>query len=186
CAGGLFHFSLGEIYQIAARRLFWQAKLGSFWGRNDLWWNEIEPKPGVFEWAKADKVVREYAGRGMHLLGMLCYGSAWSGGTSHNSEGDRKKWQEWTVQMRARFTDKLYAFEIWNEPNRDRWQPSPDPDAYRELVRATWQALRPPGSTSPYILAGATAGFDAEFLQKFIGNAAERICDGISIHPYPT
>ncbi len=185
CSGGLFHLSEEDIATTGARRLKWHRRLGSFWGRNDLWWNEIEPFLGVFKLSKVDKVVQAYRSEYLRLLGILCYASAWSpGGAAPATADERANWRGFVSNMARRYGMKIIAYEVWNEPNFGFWRPNGNVLDYRELVKATYEEVRKV-SPGPRIVAGATARYDPVFLDRMLADGYKQFLDVVSFHPYP-
>lgn len=190
CSGGLFHMKPDKIRREGDKRLRLHRKLGSFWGRNDLWWNEIETTAGVFSWPKPDLVVEEYNKNKLRLLGILCYASAWSKGKPPEDMQSREEWRRWVSNMFKRYGGKVTAYEVWNEPNHGFWGPNAGPAVYRELVKTTWEELRKSSGGSheksaPRLVAGATAGFDPVFLDEIMQGEYSQYFDAVSMHPYP-
>ncbi|MEI7634905.1 MAG: carbohydrate binding domain-containing protein [bacterium] len=183
-SGQLFHLPMNQIGSVGNRRIRWHRRLGSRWGRNDLWWNETETSPTVFQWAKADSVVDQYKNQNLRLLGILCYASAWSNGIAPADDAARSQWRGWVSQMFKHFGNRVIAYEVWNEPNGAFWKPLPNPDHYRELLQATHEELKKI-STTPRIVAGATAGFDPVFFDQTLSDGFNKYADIISMHPYP-
>lgn len=183
-SGALFHLSTSQIPQLGHKRLMWHERLGSFWGRNDLWWNEIEPTSGTLSWEKADLVVKNYRDLNLRFLGVLGYAAAWAKDKAPADAPSRESWRNWVSSLFARYKGKIIAYEVWNEPNGSFWKPSPDVKAYRELVRVTGEEARKL-QPSPRIFAGALAGFDPVFLEQLLEGGFARYFDGVSFHPYP-
>lgn len=184
CSGGLFHLDLNQIATVGRRRLNWHRKLGSFWGRNDMWWDQSEPARGVFNWEKSNMVVNAYQEHDLTFLGILCYASKWSNGVAPADDEGRKEWREWIAELFKQFEGKFKAFEVWNEPNHGFWGPRPDADAYRKLVKTTYEQLRST-QARPRVVAGATAGFDPPFLEQLMLDGYGNYWDALSLHPYP-
>ena len=78
CSAALFHLPEQELPTTGAKRLAWHRRLGSFWGRNDIWWGKVEIQPGGFLWALVDKIVAAYRSEYLRIVGVLGYGSAWA------------------------------------------------------------------------------------------------------------
>lgn len=183
CSGALFHLTPDEIQNVGMKRLRWHRKLGSLWGRNDLWWRDIEPTSGTFTWDKADKVVEAYQVAKIRLMGILNNGPAWST-DSPADEAARAKWCEWVSAVFQRYKSKMHAYELWNEPNGNFWAPAPSLKAYRELMRVTYPLLQQ-FDGAIWMAAGATAGFDPVFIDGILRDGSGRNLDVLSFHPYP-
>lgn len=186
--GGLFHLNIDDHSTSGEQRLKWERKLGSGWGRNDLWWHEIQPEHEAWSAQKVASVVSRYRNNRLRLLGVLDYEAAWSPGKSPDDENARADWMKFVSELVHRFPKQIYALEVWNEPNHGFWKPQPDTNAYRELVKATHNAVCTSGTQEipcPTIVAGATAGYDPVFLGKLTEDDYPRYYDALSFHPYP-
>lgn len=187
-SAALFHMELDDFATTGQQRLLWHVKLGSSWGRNDLWWHEIEAARNSFAWQKLNEVVRLYRQYKVKLLGLLAYNAAWSLDRSPDTQGAREEWADWVSRMYERYRGNVWGFEVWNEPNTHFWKPKPDPLAYRELVKTTWDVVRTSGTQvipGPRIVAGSTAGYDPVFLDKLCSDGYAQYFDVLSFHPYP-
>lgn len=187
-SAALFHLKESKLRSEGALRVDWHRRLGSFWGRNDLWWHEIEPEPGRFSLSKLKKVVELYRNSRIRLLGILDYAAAWAReGAAPSTPEERQQFRLYVRKILQEAANGIWAFEIWNEPNTARfWKPAPDADAYRKLVKAVWEEVHTgPTTGTERLIAGATAGFDPVFLRHLMTDGYARYFDGISIHPYP-
>lgn len=183
-SGALLHLPPDQIPTLGRTRLRWHRRLGSFWARNDLWWNVTQQDPDSFDWSRLDAVVGEYRHNRLNILGMLGYGPSWSDGKAPATTESLGQWRSWASQLFDRYASKLSAYEVWNEPNTALWKPKPDPLAYRELVKTTYEALRT-SRTTHRIIAGATAGFDPVFTEIMLSDGYAKYAEDVSFHPYP-
>jgi hypothetical protein len=105
--------------------------------------------------------------------------------------------------MAARYKGKVYAYEIWNEPNLVySWSGQPSRTApytndaygsfvslngavkYAQIVVAAYPAVKA-GDAGALVLAGSIAGGDTEYLTTLYQNAGfKNSFDAISMHPY--
>jgi hypothetical protein len=171
------------------RRLNWQKKIGSSWGRNDLWWNSIQPSPGSYTWGNANAVVVAYRKIAVKLLAILDGFPRWAPGTPPDTDELRSQWYNFVKSVARQYEHLLWGIEVWNEPNSaEYWKPKPDVKAYRELIKTTWKAARTSGTKEipgPRVLAGATAGYDPVFLDEMLAGDMGQYFDVLSFHPYP-
>jgi hypothetical protein len=185
----LFHMPVGDIATTGTRRLSWQKALGSSWGRNDLWWNQIQPSPGSYKWAQANEVVHTYRKFAVKLLAVMDGFPAWAPSTAPTTEALRTQWSNFVKSVARQYEHLLWGIEVWNEPNTaEFWKAKPDPKAYAELVKRAWNAARTDGTKDipgPQILAGGTAGYDPVFLNQMLDADIGKYFDVLSFHPYP-
>jgi polysaccharide biosynthesis protein PslG len=144
--------------------------------RIPVFWYEVEPRPGEYDFAKLDEVVGQAANRGIQVLPFVYGSPAWL--TSHPSRPPqttavgRSAWSSllgalvrrygpggdfWLERRRPR---PIRRWQIWNEPNFVLfWRPRPSPLGYSRLLRIAAVAIRreDPGAV---IVAAAVAPVD--------------------------
>jgi hypothetical protein len=115
--------------------------------------------------------------------------------TNPNDYGDAM------ARLVRRYGNRVYAWEIWNEPNLvQNWKPlGPRPAAqndlfntfvslegarrYAELVKATYPKMKA-ASSSAIVLAGAMAASDVDYLNTLYASGIKGFFDAFSMHPY--
>lgn len=127
--------------------------------RIDIPWNWIERTRGTFTWSLVDRVVDAAGARGMKILGVLTTSPQWAalGGSSNpqTRPANTNRWTTFVGNAARRYRGKIYAYEVWNEPNaREYFAPNPDPAAYAALVRAAVPAIAQ-ADPNAQIIAGA-------------------------------
>jgi hypothetical protein len=131
--------------------------------RIDLRWQEIEPRPDVFDWSQLDAVVNAAAAKRISVLVTLRAISSWgtrpppkSGGPYHGASlpQDISRWEAFVAAMADRYKGRNVAYEIENEPNSDFW--SGTMDDYIALLKATFAAIAR-SDPQARILSGALA-----------------------------
>lgn len=183
-SAALFHLDLPEHATEGERRLRQAEASGAPWGRNDLWWGQIEVAPDEWDWRECDSAVRRYAAHGINLLAILCYDSAWSGDVSPCTPAMRSEWLDYVRHVVGRYHDRVHAWEVWNEPNlAEFWHPAPDLPAYTELLRQTHAAIKEidPEAT---VLGAVTSGVPLDFIRPILDAGGGEWMDALSVHPY--
>jgi Glycosyl hydrolase catalytic core len=145
--------------------------LGLSWVREDFHWGAFEPKPGDWDWALGDRLMRNAARSGMNILPVVAYSAGWaaSGPTIYHPPRDPAAYAEFCRRIVARYgpggtfwrahpqleSRAITAVEIWNEPWHEHfWRPSPNAAAYAALLRAAGTAIHNEDS-SVKVLASA-------------------------------
>lgn len=163
--------------------------------RIDIPWRWIEPTRGAFTWTFVDRVIDAARARGMSVLGVLTTTPSWAAlGQSTNQQtrpADVGQWAAFVSTAAARYKGRVFAYEVWNEPNGDQYfAPAPDPIHYAALVRASVPAIKQ-ADPDAHVLAGvlgpAPAGngtipaveFFTSMLDAGVGDV-----DAYSFHPY--
>jgi hypothetical protein len=156
---------------------------GIGWVRMDFLWNDLEPAPGRFEWAKYDALVDALARRKLRVLGILCYTAGWTG----------KKWNDappagpflaFAAEVVRRYKDRVRHWEVWNEPDSPAyWNPQDGLAAYSALLRETAAAVRKedPGAK---VLHGGIADASSDALERLYRQAGKASFDVLNVHPF--
>jgi polysaccharide biosynthesis protein PslG len=178
------------------------AAIGVKWTRLNGSWREIEKKLGVYDWTKSDQAYAAALESG--ITPFIClegsnplyckpsdeidprqieiYGSSIAPPTK-----DPRAMEGWLKFVRAavqRYKATIKYWEIWNEPNHVHyWGAPPDGTEYGLLVRKTAEVIKE-ADPSAKVIAGALAGLDPDFTDKFLGNGAAKLIDIITFHNY--
>jgi hypothetical protein len=157
---------------------------GAGWCRQDFWWSLVEPTPGEFVWEDFDRAVASYERHGLNLFVILCYHSAWSGGTSPTTDEERAAFGQYVYEMVKRYRGRVGAWEIWNEPNiQPFWSPRPSPELYAKLLQVAYRRAKE-ADPDCIVVGGAMAGPDAQFLAGMYEHGAKAHFDVLSYHNY--
>lgn len=173
--------------------------------RVPFYWHEIEPHPGVYDFARPDAVVGEAAERGIAVLPFV-YGSPhWAtGGEALPPLRGRARaaWQGALHRLVRRYGPgggfwrgrdqrlPIRRWQIWNEPNFLLfWRPRPSPHDYAELLKGSASAIRKadPGAT---VIAAGVAPVEGgispwSFLRSLYQQPGVRgTFDVLALHPY--
>ena len=182
--GALFHLSQSQHHTTGKVRLNQQARLGAWWGRNDLWWGAVEPQPGEWEFEKCDSVIRSFSDHSFNLLGILCYSTDWLNGEAPDSPSEISEFCDYARQIVSRYRDDVHYWEVWNEPNiRPFWMPEPDPVIYTELLKETYKTVKQ-ATPEAKVVGLCTSRTDLEFIEKALESGAGEFMDILSVHPY--
>ncbi len=165
-------------------------------------WRLMEPlRKGVWEDAwylpALENVIDEANGLGMQVLLMVQDVPCWaSSDPQRNCSAESQAYQPtYPPQNNQDYADALRklvqlfgpqvaAWEIWNEPNDERfWKPEPNAAAYTDLLRAAHAAIKAE-NRSAVVLGGSLAGADIDFLLAMYDNGAATAFDALALHPY--
>lgn len=184
CGAPLFDMPAGTIQRTAEEFGPWHRRADSYIARSEFPWKETEPTSGTFEWEKADAIIKEYRDLHQKVAAVLCCPPSWTGNAAPSDQAGRDTWAAWIDEIFKRFPAKIMGYATWNEPNGPSWPPAPDPDAYGELVKVTYQHLRKI-TPNPRTIAGETDGFDPGFLGKLLEDGYAPFFDVLSFHWFP-
>lgn len=168
------------------------------WIRADLSWDNIQNDgPEWFQWQLFDRVVKAASARGLAVLPVLAYTPPWArpaGCDSHAcAPADPARFAAFAQAAARRYAPMgIHTWEIWNEQNTTGfWKPSPSPEAYTTLLKATSQAIKGVDPSARLVLGGLasklTSGGNfsqADFLASVSALGGNRLVDAIGYHPY--
>lgn len=161
--------------------------------RVDLSWARTEPRRGRYNWSATDRVIRESRAAGLAVMLVAGYRPAWAvraGGVT-----DAGAYGRFMAVAARRYAPTVFAWEIWNEPNRIvGWQTRPDPAAYARVVRTGATAVRRHDPSARIVIGALAPGVDnagpdeispITFLRRVYAAGINRsLFDAVSVHPY--
>ncbi|MGZ6898163.1 MAG: hypothetical protein ACXVJZ_12095 [Acidimicrobiia bacterium] len=183
---------------------------GARWTSIDVDWNSIQPDDEFgFDWSVTDRVVREAATRGLHVVGMLAYSPPWArpsdcpADTTHCLPRRPEDFARFAKAAALRYGAHSYVadlrgtvetWQVWNEPNHYPFvQPTVDVAAYTELLRRAYVEIKKVDETTT-VLTGGTApapddpsGRDVApvtFLEGIYAHGGGDSFDAVAHHPY--
>jgi hypothetical protein len=161
------------------------AEAGYRFIRNDLAWQGIERKPGVYDFSACDRLMSHLKAAGARAIFILDYGNRlYDGGQAPRSDAARAAYARFAAAAATHYRGQGVIWEIWNEPNLGQfWKPDPDPAVYARLALEASRAIRA-ADPSATIIAPGSSEFPWEFLETtFAAGLLEQI-DAVSVHPY--
>jgi len=173
---------------------------GATWKRGGSGWQDQEPEPGEYDWAKWDRMVTEAAGNDVTLFPVLNYTALWA---SEAEEGDEepyhypmreehvRDWRDYVARFVDRYDQHEY-FEVWNEPNLYKFLRVPEDERHRvyvdRILEPAAEVLHDRGKkvVAPSITTemwGWNVEENAERIDKWLqyGDALEAV-DCLSVH----
>ncbi|MBV9605437.1 MAG: cellulase family glycosylhydrolase [Solirubrobacterales bacterium] len=180
------------------------------WVREGFYWSQIEPKPGVFNFAHYDQFVTLAAERGVHVFVELYTAPRWAAPTPTSVPADPTAYAAFVAAVVARYapggtfwashpnldSSTVQTFEIWHEAYYSNGNDGHyDPGRYARLVQAAVTAGRAANPNARFLMG-------AEMQGQFVGSGPRRAWvwwvdalykavpdlnnyfDGVSVHPY--
>ena len=173
--------------------------------RVDVGWASLEQEgKGVINQDylyRLDHLVDGANARGIKLLLMFAETPCWAAKAPDSvKQGCQGEWWHRDVQNYAprrasdfadafawavrRYGDRVYSWEIWNEPNMDYFFHTDDQVGdYAAMVRAAYPAAKAADSR-PIIVAGSLSDSDFEFEDALYRRGIKGYFDAFSVHPY--
>ncbi|MBP5543981.1 MAG: cellulase family glycosylhydrolase [Kiritimatiellae bacterium] len=160
-------------------------RAGATWLRVDFPWADIEPTQGNWQWDKFDAIMDDAEARGIQILPILDYGSAYGGHDKLVSD-DLDGWLAYVRNVLTRYRGRLPAVEVWNEENITSgdwvfW--SGTTAQYVTMLRATYNAVKAIDPSVKVVLGGL-AGDCESYVSDLYSNGAKGCFDVMAIHPY--
>jgi hypothetical protein len=163
-------------------------RVGSRWVRLDVQWRQAEPSRGSYdqwwidEYCKAIDMAHQ---AGQHVILMAYNAPAWASGSQRsNVPRNPRDFADFMAFMARQYGAKVDAYEVWNEPNLDRfWSTGPSAAAYTKLLRASYPAIKSVDSTAKVVFGGLSLN-DYNFVRAAYRAGAKGYFDVMSTHPY--
>lgn len=170
---------------------------GTTWVRVDFPWTSVERQQGTYDWGDLDRVTAAVADAGLRVLALPAYTPDWA--RPDGCETDKcpprsaADYAAFVAAAAARYdSDRVQAWELWNEPNIPGfWRPTPDVQAYAQLLRQAAAGLRA-ARPDAFILSAGLAPAESDgvavapvaFLEQLYGSGAMAHVDAVAVHPY--
>jgi hypothetical protein len=123
---------------------------GFGWVKQNVGWRDVEgAEKGAFNWYFTDRIVADAEERGLQVLFRLDSEPAWAvppkGVQSRNGPPEHPEdFGDFCHALAERYTGRVDAYQVWNEPNLARewggW--TPDPEGYVALLRACYIGVK--------------------------------------------
>jgi len=182
------------------------SSIGADVARVTLDWRWAEPKPGTYDFSRADAIYAAELSRGIRPLFVVLWAPSWALDASTPCDQYREDchlppgpahdgdWARFLAAVATRYPGAA-AIELWNEPNLVQyWQPKPDVVRYTQLLKVGFQAIKT-ANPSMTVLSGGLSNLQTSdaagnvklrsFIAGMYANGAKGSMDGISFHPYP-
>ena len=161
-------------------------EMNAKWTLRTINWHSIEKEKGVFNFSGYDSYVDSVKKIGMKTIVVLAYQTPWL-----YPEGENKRYispenipyfLNYVEEMVQHFRGRIDVWDIWNEPNFNKFWKGSDKDFY-ELSRRTAQKIREVDPEA-YIIGGAYSRVPSRFIKKMFRAGGMENLDGIAFHPY--
>ncbi|MFN8532366.1 MAG: hypothetical protein U0556_02325 [Dehalococcoidia bacterium] len=159
--------------------------------RSNRWefrWDRIQREPGPGDWQFPDSVIAENERYKMSLTVLLNGTPRWARALDATSASPpinldqpallpngvanpENPWANFVYNAALRYRGKVFAWELWNEPNLATfWLGSPF--QYLQLLKAGYQAIKAadPGAR---VIMGGVSGAGIEFVREIVGLIAQ-------------
>ena len=157
--------------------------------RMDLAWSAVELSQGNYDFSKYDTLVASMLQRHVRLILILDYGNRlYDDGQAPFTDAGRMAFARFAAAAASRYAGKGILWEIWNEPNLDKfWKPKSNLQDYASLAFTTAAAVRQ-ADPSGLIIGPAVCCFGDQSTWSFMDMLGKvgvlGQFDAVSVHPY--
>lgn len=154
-------------------------------------WNRIESVQGTYRWDQIDMLVNTAVAAGIQPLVVLLGVPTWTRPDFEEAQGFRPEWEAFCTAVATRYAGVVPAYEIWNEPNLDRFWHEGNALSFSDVLSravtkikaADPNALVISGALAP-TSTSATTTEPLDFIRSLYTQNALQGVDGIGWHPY--
>jgi hypothetical protein len=173
--------------------------IGFRWLKVQVEWKHHEGPKGKYAWDEIDRVVDTCQAEGIHLLVSVVKAPGWARGANadYSVEGPPQNLQDYADfvgAMAARYKNRIWAYEVWNEQNLHyEWGNEPlDAARYVEMLKLAYQAIKAQDPQANVISGaltptgyndGVVAVDDLVYLEQMYQAGLKNYCDGVGVHP---
>ncbi|MDR0932594.1 MAG: hypothetical protein LBM70_06180 [Victivallales bacterium] len=118
--------------------------------RDDVEWQRVQPREGVWNFDSFDRVVSTFGKYGVEVLPILSYGVAWATAKDWKpinpksyprSRPDYGHWRTFVSHFAKRYRDKIRYAEVWNEPDLYSFANFPA-DEYVKMMEIAYEEIK--------------------------------------------
>jgi hypothetical protein len=177
--------------------LSWAKGTGVEWIKQQVEWVNIEYQPGEYDWRELDRIVDKANGYGFKLMLSVNHAPTWRRiePVEYGPPHDPAEFGQFMSVLAGRYSGRVAAYELWNEPNlRREWHGEPlDAALFVALIREGALGIRAADPKAKIISGGPavtgindgeTAVDDRVYLRGMVAAGVGEWVDGIGIHPY--
>ncbi len=167
-------------------------------------WPYIETTEGEYDWAHADRIIRHAENQGLTVIARLGLVPGWARPPveekvttlTYLTSNHFDEFATFAAAFAARYAGTVSGVIVWNEPNLSiEWGGrQPDPEAYTELLRQTYLAVRA-ANPDMLVLGGALAPTtepensgagmnEFRYLERMYAAGAADYFDALAAHTY--
>lgn len=165
--------------------------MGMKWIRVTANWKFIETDRGVRDWSALDSYISACTNAGLLPLVLILGQPAWAKGIHTTQVSAMSGWSDFCAALADRYRGQVTAYEVWNEPNLDRFWDGANVESYVELLKVASTAIRGADSSALIVSGGLAPAATVEgeevdplvFLQSVLDGASSYL-DHVGWHPY--
>lgn len=166
--------------------------------RVDVDWSYIERTRGRPDWSNTDRVISAVVAHGMCPHGLVAYTPLWAADPQDAPNSvyfrpkDPNQFAAFAKSAATRYRDKVFIWEIWNEPNTiNFFKPKPDVLSYGRMLAAAYLAIKSVRQDLGVISGGLAPAVDngrdiapITYLRQLYQLGGNQYFDAFGMHPY--
>ncbi|MGB2874102.1 MAG: glycosyl hydrolase [Gaiellaceae bacterium] len=142
----------------------------------------IEPRRGVYDWRRADYIVRRARHFHVKLLPLLLYTPSWDGATPATPPHPAT-WYAFVAAFAHRYRASIDAYDLWDEPDFHYYWTGDAKDYVQDVLVPGYRAVKKQDPSARVILGGPqTANID--WLNAIYANGGGTFFDVMQFHDY--
>jgi hypothetical protein len=145
-------------------------------------WPLLEPNRTQFDWRRADYIVERAKAFGIQVVPIIVFTPAWAKPTA-NSPPPAAEFRRFVRTLAYRYRKSMRFYELWNEPDLDRYFAGTARQYVRTVLIPGAQAIRA-GDRSSRVILGGPANADEHWLNGIYAAGGGRSFDILSYHDY--
>lgn len=157
--------------------------------RDEIYWGSVEKTPGIFNFnSKYDLYVNAAVERKLKILLILGYGNPVQGEITAQAgfpldDSGRKRFAQYASELVKRYKNKIFLWELWNEPSAEKGIKSDE--AYYDLLKVTYRAVKAIQPEGKLICSGGAPNLvDGAFVNPILKKGGAKYMDGFAMHTY--
>ncbi len=189
----LLQYSERDLHQ----HLTWMQQANITWVRQFVYWDQLEPEEGVYQWQPWDELLhtlQDYPQ--LRLVVVFMRSPAWARTREVSTEppDDPATLASFASAFAARYGEQIDHYQIWDEPNLDdAWgQRDPRPAEYAALLAAAYPAIHRADEDATVLAAalaptterGGANIADVLYLRNLYALGARDYFDATAAKPY--
>ncbi len=156
--------------------------------RERIWWNDVEPRQGVFTWGRYENLINAYSARGIAVDEVWHDTPEWAKARSGDGTSippNLEYLRGFCLEAAKHYRGKVTAWEVWNEPDNHGTFFDGTPQEFYGVMGKAYKALKEGSNGEAMVLQGAMCLKDVSpFARNLFKMGAGKYTDAFNWHSY--